>query len=126
MYAGKLVERGPARRVFGAPAHPFTMGLLYAVPESRGAAQLVSIPGATPDLRNVPPGCAFAERCPFATDRCTTETPRLQPIDGEHEAACHYVEQSSESRSEASQVATWSRVAERLRLRRGAAPGRAS
>ncbi len=126
MYAGKLVERGPADRVFSGPAHPFTMGLLYAVPESRGAAQMVSIPGATPDLRHAPRGCPFAERCPFATELCLEEMPALRPIGDGQEAACHYVEQSPDFREDASRAETWGRVADRLQSARAREAGNAT
>jgi oligopeptide/dipeptide ABC transporter ATP-binding protein len=109
MYGGRIVERGSAADVFGGPGHPFTMGLLYAVPRSRGAAQLVSIPGAPPDLRSPLVGCPFAPRCPFAVERCRSETPPVVAAGGDagHLAACHRVAEANELRPKAALSATW-------------------
>ena len=76
MYAGKVMESGAVREVFGAPFHPYTMGLRNAFPTLAGAQrELISIPGSPPSLLDVPKGCRFAARCPFATDRCREEEP---------------------------------------------------
>lgn len=93
LYAGRIVERAPAAELFAWPVHPYTELLLESMPcpERRGSA-LRAIPGTVPDLARLPPGCAFAPRCPLATDRCRTETPPLVSIahpDGEHPVACH-------------------------------------
>lgn len=76
MYAGQVVESGPAELVLANPMHPYTRGLLDAVPRlnrtGRGA-QLPGIPGRVPDAAHLPPGCAFAPRCPRAAGRCATE-----------------------------------------------------
>ena len=93
LYAGRLVERGPAARVAEAALHPYPRGLLAAMPagpeEDRAP---VSIPGTPPDLRAPPPGCRFHPRCSLATDRCRTEAPPLRVADrADHLVACHAV-----------------------------------
>jgi oligopeptide/dipeptide ABC transporter ATP-binding protein len=76
MYAGRVVEAGPVRRVFDAPAHPYTRALLNAIPRMSDAEQrLTAIDGQPPDLSALPPGCAFAPRCPWAVARCRAEAP---------------------------------------------------
>lgn len=80
MYAGRLAEVAPATDVRSDPRHPYTMGLLSAVPELTTEPQhLEPIPGTVPDLRHLPPGCRFAPRCAFAQDRCREELPELVP-----------------------------------------------
>jgi peptide/nickel transport system ATP-binding protein len=81
MYGGLVLERGPVREVFREPVHPYTMGLTNAFPTLEGAVrELVSIPGAPPDLLAPPQGCRFAQRCPFVTDRCREEAPPLAEV----------------------------------------------
>jgi peptide/nickel transport system ATP-binding protein len=88
MYAGRVAERAPAAALFARPQHPYTIGLLGAAPSLEGGAErLASIEGTVPDLRNPPPGCRFAPRCPFAVARCTTQPP-LAEIAPSHHAAC--------------------------------------
>ena len=107
MYAGKLVEHG-AHDVFERPFHPYTMGLCNAFPDlaDQGRA-LVSIPGAPPSLQATPPGCRFAERCPFATDLCRCEEPVLSGVGEGHAAACHYIARAAEFRERARLAETW-------------------
>ncbi|HWB52134.1 MAG TPA: ABC transporter ATP-binding protein [Stellaceae bacterium] len=76
MYAGRLVESGPVSRIFNAPEHPYTRALLSSIPRMGDRDQrLVAIAGQPPDLSALPPGCAFAQRCPQASDRCRAEAP---------------------------------------------------
>lgn len=91
MYAGEIVEYGPVRDVFYQPEHPYTVGLLNAVPPIVGEefTQLIAIPGATPNLLNIPSGCPFHPRCPFATEICSTVNPPLEDVGGTHIVACH-------------------------------------
>ena len=90
MYAGRIVEQGPAARVISHPEHPYTVGLLGAVPRAEpGNAPLVAIAGSVPDLRALPPGCAFAPRCPFRIDACQTLEPALRSLGSAHSGACH-------------------------------------
>ena len=88
MYAGRVAEQAPASALFSVPQHPYTIGLLGAAPLLEGGAErLASIEGTVPDLRNPPPGCRFAPRCPFAVARCA-EQPPLAEIAPGHRAAC--------------------------------------
>lgn len=78
MYAGRLVERAGARALYDAPRHPYTLGLLNSFPPMHGARQeLTGIAGSPPDLSDLPSGCAFHPRCPYAMERCLTESPPL-------------------------------------------------
>ncbi|HQY92831.1 MAG: ABC transporter ATP-binding protein [Caldilinea sp.] len=89
MYAGRIVELGTSDDIFYRPRHPYTLGLIRAVPTvSGGFEQLFSIPGSPPDLINLPSGCKFHERCSFATDRCIQEEPELETVGLNHAAAC--------------------------------------
>jgi oligopeptide transport system ATP-binding protein len=92
MYAGRPVEYGTADEVFYSPLHPYTWGLLDSLPrhdfDEKG--ELCPINGQPPSLINIPSGCAFHPRCPYAEERCRTEIPNLRSIDGTHSAACHF------------------------------------
>src|SRR6266516_6711796 len=83
MYAGQIAEFGETRRVFDAPLHPYSIGLLDAFPSIRGPkVPLTGIPGSPPNLANIPPGCRFAPRCPKVMARCEVEPPELYLVDG--------------------------------------------
>jgi peptide/nickel transport system ATP-binding protein len=83
MYAGQVAEAGATRKVFDAPKHPYSAGLLDAFPSIRGPkVPLTGIPGRPPDLARPPAGCRFAPRCPRVMDRCTESIPELYPVDG--------------------------------------------
>ena len=90
MYAGRIVEKGPADAIYDAPRHPYTIGLMASVPQLDQdlKRKLVPIEGQPPDLTNLPTGCAFYPRCPYATDRCRVETPELEQVGEDHETAC--------------------------------------
>ena len=83
MYAGQVAEAGATRKVFDAPKHPYSVGLLDAFPSIRGPkVPLTGIPGRPPDLARPPAGCRFAPRCPREMDICTETIPALFPVDG--------------------------------------------
>lgn len=92
MYAGKLVEKAPARALFHAPRHPYTYGLVNSFPSLHGEQQqMTGIKGSPPDLRHVPSGCPFHPRCAYAMPVCTTDTPPLVQLHdemGSREVSC--------------------------------------
>jgi oligopeptide/dipeptide ABC transporter ATP-binding protein len=89
MYAGRIVEIGPVRRLFTAPAHPYTQALLASIPRfGARQARLTAIAGQPPDLATLPAGCAFAPRCPQALDRCTVEAPPDTAVAAGHATRC--------------------------------------
>jgi len=90
MYAGRLVEEAMGADLFGAARHPYTQGLLAALPALTGPRQrLTAIPGTVPDPGSVPTGCRFAPRCPVAEPRCTRQPPPSRRIGLLHRASCH-------------------------------------
>ncbi len=95
MYAGQVVEKASARALFQAPRHPYTAGLLAALPRLHGGRdRLREIPGRVPRLSEMPTGCRFADRCERAADRCRTEAPELLPapaaLDPTQLVRCHF------------------------------------
>ncbi|MBI2166296.1 MAG: ABC transporter ATP-binding protein [Chloroflexi bacterium] len=90
MYAGKIVETGYARDIYGNPRHPYTLGLLATVPrlDQPKRARLTPIDGMPPDLAHLAPGCSFRPRCPYAVARCAQEEPPLTPVGESHASAC--------------------------------------
>jgi oligopeptide/dipeptide ABC transporter ATP-binding protein len=83
MYAGQVVEQAPARVLFQQPRHPYTAGLLAALPRLHGGrARLREIPGRVPRLGEMPRGCRFADRCERAVEQCRREAPLLRPVAG--------------------------------------------
>jgi oligopeptide/dipeptide ABC transporter ATP-binding protein len=89
MYAGRIVEIGPVRRLFTAPAHPYTQALLASIPRfGARQARLTAIAGQPPDLATLPAGCAFAPRCPQALDRCAVEAPPETSVAAGHATRC--------------------------------------
>ena len=94
MYAGRIVEEAPASALFDRPAHPYSAGLLAALPEMTGPRmRLAAIPGGVPEPWNLPPGCAFAPRCPLAEPACDAGPPALRAV-GDSRAACIRAEAS--------------------------------
>jgi peptide/nickel transport system ATP-binding protein len=96
MYAGRVVERAPARALFAAPRHHYTAGLLRSVPtfdeqghDSTHKGRLAEIPGMVPALHMLPKGCRFQDRCPAVQERCRAEEPELTTI-GESRVRCHF------------------------------------
>ena len=89
MYAGKVVERAPVQALFDTPQHPYTVGLLGAIPRLDLAQhRLASIEGQVPSPLQRPAGCGFAPRCPFAQERCHSQAPELQTVGLDHTSAC--------------------------------------
>jgi peptide/nickel transport system ATP-binding protein len=89
MYAGQAVERAPVDDLFYDPKHPYTAGLLSAIPRiGDDRDRLATIPGTTPDLASPPPGCRFHPRCPYAEDACTKRDPPLADAGDDQQAAC--------------------------------------
>ena len=89
MYAGKLVEIGPAEDIFERARHPYAAGLINAMPSIEGdVSRHKAIPGAMPDLMSRPSGCRFHPRCARAVERCSLEEPPLEEIAPHHERAC--------------------------------------
>jgi peptide/nickel transport system ATP-binding protein len=91
MYAGKIVELGDVRDIFYAPKHPYTLGLIEAVPPVAGDLyEISSIPGGPPSLLQLPSGCSFHPRCTYARERCQIDEPPLYAAGPRHASACHY------------------------------------
>ena len=99
MYAGRLVEAGPVNDIFSNPQHPYSQLLIASLPslEKKGVFQAIS--GFPPSLLDLPPGCVFHPRCPYAMDRCAVEEPVLRTVGLNHSAACHLLEQRQEAMS---------------------------
>ncbi len=98
MYAGRIVEQGPVDAVLDRPLHPYTQGLIDSLPSrNRRGQRLRQIPGMTPDLMAMPPGCAFAQRCPRATERCAEE-PENREIEPGRMVRCFYPGVANEQR----------------------------
>ncbi|MDQ4059901.1 MAG: ABC transporter ATP-binding protein, partial [Pseudomonadota bacterium] len=90
MYAGRIVEQGPVDDVIDRPLHPYTVGLLGSVPSAnRRGQRLRQIPGMTPSLLRIPPGCPFHPRCPRATETCLTMPAVTSPLPG-REIRCYH------------------------------------
>jgi oligopeptide/dipeptide ABC transporter ATP-binding protein len=98
LYAGRVVESGPVEEIFRAPSHPYTHGLMKAMPGvgTRHRQPLHVIEGIVPDLLERPAGCSFRDRCPRAVGVCAEEDPRLETIVAGHQVACHRPVQAPE------------------------------
>ena len=90
MYAGRVAERAPVGELFARPLHPYTRGLLASIPrlETPRKTKLAVVEGAVPGLRELPPGCRFQNRCPYALPRCAEAPPPLEPAGPGHGVAC--------------------------------------
>jgi peptide/nickel transport system ATP-binding protein len=92
MYAGKVVEEAPVGQLFAKPMHPYTQGLIRSIPRLDRAGdareRLEAIPGTVPNMLTPPPGCRFAARCKFASERCLEAVPPLREIEPGHKVAC--------------------------------------
>jgi len=94
MYAGNMVEVAPTGKLFAEPFHPYTRGLMDAVPKLTGGGIASGIPGRIPSYRDPPPGCRFHPRCPHVMDICRHEKPPRYLIGEDHEVACFLYAQS--------------------------------
>ncbi|HKF77662.1 MAG TPA: ABC transporter ATP-binding protein, partial [Candidatus Dormibacteraeota bacterium] len=93
LYAGRLVEEGPARELLAGPRHPYTVGLLRCIPRwglSKATGSLDTIPGLPPGIGATVRGCLFADRCAIAQDRCRLEEPALAPVGEGHASRCFF------------------------------------
>jgi peptide/nickel transport system ATP-binding protein len=99
MYAGNIVETGPATAVFETPAHPYTRGLLKAVPTlaTDRARPLATIEGSVPPVSSPPPGCPFEPRCEMRVSTCAEQLPSLKPVAGSHLVRCPVVAKSEKA-----------------------------
>jgi oligopeptide/dipeptide ABC transporter ATP-binding protein len=89
MYAGRVVESGPVRQIFNAPAHPYTQALIESIPRLGGGPErLTAIDGQPPDLASLPRGCSFQARCPRVMERCREDDPPAVELTAEHGARC--------------------------------------
>ncbi len=104
MYAGQIVEEARVEDLFARPAHPYTEGLMAAVPRlDEQKERLAAIPGQVPPATSWPAGCRFHPRCPFAWDKCRTETPPLLDAGPEHRARCWLVAEPDRRSGDATQ-----------------------
>jgi peptide/nickel transport system ATP-binding protein len=89
MYAGRIVEEAPVRKLFDDPRHPYTRGLMASMPGGHPGSRLKAIQGTVPPLGQLPPGCAFAPRCPDRFEPCTTTPPGTTAIDADRTVKCY-------------------------------------
>ena len=90
MYAGRVVEKASVEELFSNPRHPYSRGLMRSIPRIDRVREprLVEIPGTVPDLRALPPGCAFANRCPEVMTQCLQQRPTLEAVGPGHTVSC--------------------------------------
>jgi peptide/nickel transport system ATP-binding protein len=101
MYLGVIVEQAARESLFSRPLHPYTLALWSAAPsfdpKARARGQRIRLQGDPPSPINIPSGCRFAGRCPFAQDRCHQEVPMLREVLPGHRVACHRVSDEGEA-----------------------------
>ena len=95
MYSGYIVEQAPVDDLYERPLHPYTLGLLHAIPtlEQRNQERLASIEGMPPDLRKQTTSCPFAQRCPYVIEKCLQAVPPLKPVGAQRTSACWRVDE---------------------------------
>ena len=90
MYGGEVVEQGSAQEICSNPQHPYTIGLMSAMPRlDQPGTRLSTVPGSVPAIRNMPKGCRFRNRCAFSASACTAR-PKLRTFGTGHSVACHF------------------------------------
>jgi oligopeptide/dipeptide ABC transporter ATP-binding protein len=107
MYAGRPIEHTNIKRIFKEPKHPYTWGLLHSIPKLyERHERLIPIEGQPPSLIDLPPGCAFAPRCPFVMEICVQADPPDYPVGPEHTAKCYlYSDKATEKEKKAAEAA---------------------
>ena len=107
MYAGRPIERTDIKRIFKEPKHPYTWGLLHSIPKLyERHDRLIPIEGQPPSLIDLPPGCAFAPRCPFVMEICVQADPPDYPVGPGHTAKCYlYSDKATEKEKKAAEAA---------------------
>jgi peptide/nickel transport system ATP-binding protein len=100
MYVGKFVEYAPTEQLFFNPRHPYTHALLSAIPQADPDLEFdpIRLEGEIPNPLDAPSGCRFHSRCPFARERCSSETPEWREAVPEHFVACHFTDEFDFSR----------------------------
>ena len=102
MYLGTIVELASSASIYATPLHPYSRALISAVPipdpATEATRERIVLRGEMPSPRNPPKGCAFHGRCPYAFERCKTETPAMRVVASSHEVACHLYDASEEER----------------------------
>jgi peptide/nickel transport system ATP-binding protein len=108
MYAGQIVEHTDVNSIFDEPLHPYAEGLLAAIPVL-GVVQntLAVIPGSVPNLVNLPPGCKFAPRCPYAKEMCVRSVPELLEVKPGHQVRCFMHQPATAADWAGVEKATW-------------------
>ncbi|UTF54776.1 ABC transporter ATP-binding protein [Natronosalvus rutilus] len=108
MYSGKMMESGNLQSIFAESHNPYTLGLQNAFPTLKGEKQdLISIPGSPPPITNLPSGCRFYDRCPFAEPGCLDAHPPLTEVNDDHYSACYRHEDAEMMREQARERDTW-------------------
>ena len=97
MYAGNMVEVAPTRQLFANPLHPYTQGLMAAVPKLSGGGVASGIPGRLPQYLDPPQGCRFHTRCPYVMDICRHQKPPYFKAEAAHEVACFLYDQHGQT-----------------------------
>jgi peptide/nickel transport system ATP-binding protein len=93
MYAGKIVEEAPTDIIFSEPLHPYTQYLINSLPKFGDKTRRESVPGSPPELSDLPGGCAFHPRCPYAMDICREQVPEYTAVKADHKVACWLIEE---------------------------------
>ena len=99
MYLGKMMEKAPSEKLFDKPLHPYTKALLSAipVPSIHNRPERILLQGEITSPINPPPGCRFAQRCTYCTERCLKETPPYVEVEPDHFVACHLYQEGKKS-----------------------------